>query len=184
MNTETKIKTYKVISTEHIQKSIQNENMLGYQVVSTNNLNNTYTVTYQRDKNLKFYKRLKDLERKINKVDELTLNIDNDIESIKLKKANGLKKEKYGSWFLLYVLVLIDVIIIINTYNLITGNSGIDILGLLTWIIVMVAAHAIQIYWMKLIKRRSDVVPYEEARNKLYKQKQLLLNKANAISKE
>lgn len=178
-----KIKTYGRVSEQVQSVLIENEAHLGYELVSSSSNQEKLTVTYRRSKELKFYTRLKDIEDKINKIDNLVNENNLNLTRLYSRIENNLKKERKIA---IYVIVMAAIFMIGSPMMMIALGANFLELMAFYWpfMLISVAVIGLGVAWLKLIKKRSDITPYEITRDRLIKQKNLLLNKSRQISKE
>lgn len=176
---EQKIKSYKNLNEKEQQKVINDENSLGYVVLSSSINDNHLTITFGKNKKLKYAYRLQDLENKIKRIDEFKNEVNNNLVKLNKLKRTKIATEKIVAWFLLFFIIIIDLLTVVSL-----TSTDIDLLGRFLWVITPLGFHFLHLFWLRSIKKRSSDATYKEAMNQLDAQSKVLYIKANNISKE
>src|SRR5690554_2430300 len=179
---EQKIKSYRNLSDKGQQKVINDENSLGFEALSSNLNGKQLTITYRRNNQLKHMYRLKDLENKIERIESYKSEMNSDLIKLDTLKRTKLASEKKVAWFMLLIILLIDLITIFRLVSM-TG-AGNELFEGILWVLVAIGLHVLHVFWFKLIKKRGSDDAYKEALYRLDTQLKVLYKKANHISKE
>lgn len=172
-------KTYHNLSDSEYKEVINKQADLGYEMVNHSTERNRMTITYKRNKDLKYYYRLVDLEKKINKSTDLISKIQGEKSKILNHKSGGLASQKKASYFLLAFLVITDIFMI---WYLTLPN--VEFMDVLPTLLILIGIHAMHILWFRYLSRRGRVTIHDEALYRIETFRKSLALKAKNISKE
>lgn len=174
-----KFHVYNNLSTIDFNNEVNIQSDLGYEVVSTSAVDLNVTVTYKRSKNLKYYYRLQDLETKINKLQNISEKLSDQIIEVKLNNDTSRTIQKMFAGILIFILLVLDLTLILGLLN---GNAkfGDHILDIL----IQLSLHVIHFFWVRSIIRKGKTNEEEAYLIKIKEYKNTLLSKAKKISKE
>ena len=185
MSIEQKIESYNLFAGVDHQKIIDNRLVLGWEVVSSS-VNNAFEgqkliVTYRRNKDMKYYEQLKDIDDQV---------IEKELKIVELLRNDTLKFEKYLrrlpfygalSVIMLFGLILLDIPIIIGLFT--TDIWDVSTILTTTIIIAIVASgHYLQYRWNRNIKRKIKDDSVNAEVNKIKDQIGILIEEAKSIT--
>lgn len=179
-----KTKSYGKANDEVIKKAIQLESSLGYEVLQTQKAPEGISITYKRIEDLKYTYRLKDLEKKILKVDGILSTVRQDQNEFKMNSLNAFGYTKKVLWAALFMAILFDLLFI---FQLVVGiESGfMTHFGIISlFFVIALGLHALHYFGLKYIKRKVSDERFIEAIGKLEELRNSFYLKANQISKE
>lgn len=175
-----KVRTYKLLNDKEYQEVVDNESYLGYEVVSTTRQKDKIIVAYKRSKELKYYNRLVDLEKKINEVEELQKNTLKELNETLNRVENSLKRQLTVNIFLTILLIVYDLYVLLAIIN---GNS--KLLDIIIAIALIIISHALLYLWLRKIKKDKNTDEFSKASEEIKEQlKKLRQTSKNIMKKE
>lgn len=174
-----KVRTYKFLNDKEYQEMVDNESYLGYEVVSTTRQKDKITIAYKRSKELKYYNRLVDLEKKINGVEELQKNTLRELKETSNRTETNLRRHFRANIFLTILLILFDLYVLIAIIN---GNS--KLLDIIIAVALIIIGHPLLYLWLRKIKNTNSTDEFSKVSEEIEEQLKKLRQRAKNIMKK
>jgi hypothetical protein len=157
---EQKVEIINILDKTDVQNRIDQQNALGWEMVGSS-VNNTrggssMTLTFKRNKNLKFYSRFAELSNKVDKLRDLVVQELNEGYNQAEKNMRSLPIKSIFSSLLFFGLILFDLYIILGTIQMFGDYSSSKLISGFIYLVVALLGHIVQRKWSKKIKSKMN----------------------------